>query len=788
MTVTRLRKVFSDFWARPGRTLLTLLGLVVGLYGVGAVLVAFTILADDLDENFWRTLPPNIVINADKLTPQTVARLRAIPGVSEVEDRPIVPARIEVGFGRWMPLNLHVVKDFRAMDVARFQPFQGAWPPPDGSMLVERSGRFWLREKPGVDLRLRLGAELPISARLSGFAFDAGQAPSSMDRVIYGYVSSQTYRNWAGTEPPSRLLLRVATGRVTAQAAAEQAEQALTAAGATIRRVEWHEQLEHPHQFQLNSIVAMLGALALFSSVMCAVLIINMIDSVMAHEQRSIGVMRAIGGRPRQITFDYLLGIGALGLIAGLLALPLALKTGAGIAGFAAAVVNFDLLNPGGPAWLPLFVLAVAVLIPTLVASWRIWGATRVPVREALSRSEPGQGTALSERFTGLLRPLPLLQRLAVRSLARRPRRVFLSASVLAVGVAFFMTALNVKTSMMETVDSVKRTRPYDVALTFGAAYPVDQLRTWLSEFPNVRGVESWAASETELVAADGSALTNPITSFGVPSGSTAFRPDVISGAWLDPRRPAGIVVSQGATNEWPELEPGKHYLLRRGGRSVPIELIGVIKDFGEPRLYAPLAVLQALGAPPGRSNYALVTLADHSAAAQSVAISEFEESVVESDWQIAGALGTRMWEQVIYAHLVDIGRLLMIIAGIALFIGAMGLASSISVGVVERYREIAVLKAIGGGSRAIATIFASEALFMALLGAGAAILIAPWLSRAVADKFGTLMIEYPFDYRAAEGITPIAVGVAAAIALVACIFPVITALRMTIREALRTE
>ena len=76
----------------------------------------------------------------------------------------------------------------------------------------------------------------------------------------------------------------------------------------------------------------------------------------------------------------------------------------------------------------------------------------------------------------------------------------------------------------------------------------------------------------------------------------------------------------------------------------------------------------------------------------------------------------------------------------------------------------------------------------MALLGAGVAILIAPWLSRAVADKFGTLMIEYPFDYRPAEGVTPIAIAVAAGIALVACIFPVITALRMTVREALRTE
>ena len=49
-------------------------------------------------------------------------------------------------------------------------------------------------------------------------------------------------------------------------------------------------------------------------------------------------------------------------------------------------------------------------------------------------------------------------------------------------------------------------------------------------------------------------------------------------------------------------------------------------------------------------------------------------------------------------------------------------------------------------------------------------------------------MIEYPFDYRAAENVYPLALAVAAGIALIACIFPVRTALRMTIREALRTE
>lgn len=787
MTRTRFRKVASDFSVRWGRTLLTLLGLSVGLFGLGAVLIAFAILSSDLDENFARTYPPNVIVSAEGVGTEALRRLQSLEGVTAIDDRPIVPARIEVGMGRWMPMSLFVVRDFNRMPTARFFPQQGAWPPPTGEMLVERSGRFWIRERPGVEMRLRIGGALPFSARLGGFAFDPGQAPSPMDRVIYGYITPETYRAWTGQPLHSRLLIRVDTAAVTAAAVAARADQLLRASGAQVRRVESFESPEHPHQFQLNSFVAMLGALAVFCFVMCAVLIVNLIDSIMANEQRSIGVMRALGARRRLIAFDYLLAMGMLGLVAGAASLPFALPTGRGIAAFIAMAVNFDLLNPQGPVWLVPFVLAVAGLIPLAVAGYRVFRTSRIPVREALSRVEPGQKTALGESFDWLLHPFPLLQRIAIRSLARRPWRVLLTAAILSLGVAFFMTALNVRSSMLATVDAVERTKPHDLAITFPSAYPNDQIATWLGDFPSIRTWEYWAVVEATLIEGEAPAA-NPLPVFGIPSDSVALRPDVLDGRWLDHGRAAGIVITQAVVNDRPEIQVGSRYALRRGGRSLPVEVIGVVKEFGEGRIYAPLALLRGLGAPTGRSNHLVLTLDDHSAEAQNLAIAELEESVVASDWQIAGAMGTRMWEQVILAHLVDIGRLFAIIAGIALFIGAMGLASSISVGVVERYREIAVLKAIGGRSRAIAAIFTSEALLVALLGTGFALMLAPWLSRQVADKFGTMMIEYPFDYRAADYVYLLALAVAVLIALLACILPVRTALRMTIRKALRTE
>ena len=131
---------------------------------------------------------------------------------------------------------------------------------------------------------------------------------------------------------------------------------------------------------------------------------------------------------------------------------------------------------------------------------------------------------------------------------------------------------------------------------------------------------------------------------------------------------------------------------------------------------------------------------------------------------------------------------MLTIIAAMALFIGAMGIASSISVGVVERYREIGVLKAIGASSRSIVILFASEAVLVAFLGWLIATALSPWLSRTVADRFGSLLIEYPFDYRAADNVTLIAWAVTTLIALTACIMPIRAALQMPPAKALRSE
>jgi ABC-type antimicrobial peptide transport system permease subunit len=138
--------------------------------------------------------------------------------------------------------------------------------------------------------------------------------------------------------------------------------------------------------------------------------------------------------------------------------------------------------------------------------------------------------------------------------------------------------------------------------------------------------------------------------------------------------------------------------------------------------------------------------------------------------------------------HLDILSGLLLVIAIMSLWVGALGLASAISISVVERYREIAVLKAIGGRGSAIAALFITEALCTGLIGWALSVGIASIISRPIVSILGSAVIGYEFSYRPSLPGLLLALAVAMSVALLAALAPIRSAMSLTIREGLRSE
>src|ERR1035437_9380898 len=101
-----LKKAFSDLRNSPGQTLLVIFALVVGLWGVGGMLVSYTILNHDLNENFTRTKPAHAVLISKDFVSLDLSALRARPEIESAEFRDLTMQRIEVHPNNWIPLWL----------------------------------------------------------------------------------------------------------------------------------------------------------------------------------------------------------------------------------------------------------------------------------------------------------------------------------------------------------------------------------------------------------------------------------------------------------------------------------------------------------------------------------------------------------------------------------------------------------------------------------------------------------------------------------------------------------
>src|SRR6202012_5443290 len=100
--------------------------------------------------------------------------------------------RIELGRGEWAPLLLFVVPDLATLKINAVHPEAGAWPPADGTLLVERSALPLTRRAIGAAITIELPGGGRRSVTIAGPVHDPGVAPAGQEQTVYGYVTPRT--------------------------------------------------------------------------------------------------------------------------------------------------------------------------------------------------------------------------------------------------------------------------------------------------------------------------------------------------------------------------------------------------------------------------------------------------------------------------------------------------------------------------------------------------------------------------------------------------------------------
>ncbi len=744
---TQFKKALSDLSTHPGRTALVILALVIGLWGVGSILVSYAVLRNDLNENYTRTNPAHVVMTSKNFDRLDLAAFRNRPGIVSAEFRDLSFQRIEVFPDQWIPLWVFGVEDFNNFNLAYFYKEEGNKVPEPGTMVIERDGQNVSDLKVGTLAQVRVGGQM-IEVPITGIAFDPAQAPATQDAFIYAYVDKKTYTTITGEPVNQRLIFRLenVTTKQDIEAIANTIVDEFEQLGITVETVNIPKPNEHPHQFQLNTLLALQGSIGALAFLMGAVLVSQLMSAILTQQVRQIGVLKAIGASRWQTLKIYLAMVLIFGVVSSAIAIPLAVMTGYAFAEFVANTINFEVLTTTLPLAVYVYLIAAGLMLPILVSLPALLKGVNVSVQAALSdygiRPDQSDATATARL------PLSNSLILAVRNTLRRRGRLAVTVATMALGVAIFSTGFNVRQALIVFLAENRNSMKHDVQVVLKNQIPLEQALAPFSAVSNISRVEAWNGGRGRLQSGRIS-TTNGIGVVALPYDTDLALWDVIEGRWLTASDETEIVMNQLAAETLGNPVVGEYYPIDIKGKLVNAKLVGIVKEFEVAKIYMDKDQYDALVNPEHLVN-SLMFVAEDKDYGQIIALKkDIENAIASSDLDILYVLSQAERAEIIFNHLNIILTLIVFLSLLVLVVGALGMASATGINIMERTREIGVLRAIGATPKMIYGLFVAEGMVVSVVSILVGLLLAWPLSIVASAFFGDLILGdgVPLDF-----------------------------------------
>jgi putative ABC transport system permease protein len=801
----RWRKVVFDLWSNRPRSVLVVSSILVGLFAIGVISSLFVLVASDMRTGYAATNPANIFINTSLFEKGLINRLERIPGVRQVEGARSVSLRIQAGPDEWSNIQVVAIPDYEGMQVNQVDPVAGGWPPGERQIVVEQTKL----DRAHADLGDLVTLELPTGEKrqleLVGLVKDqslgAGGSGSGgfFNAPIRGYVSRETLE-WLKMPLPGRLntlhLTVMGNHEDTAymEGVTILVTDELKKNGVEVYSSSVRSSFDHPNRDLMQAIVGVLLVLGMLVVFLSGFLITNTLQALLEQQVQQVGIMKSIGARRLQIVNIYMVMILIYGVIAFLIAVPLSARVTGFLLEFLATQVNYatpgERLVPG----VVLLQAILALLVPQIAASLPIWKGTGISVQEALSgirqsRSRPAKSTSSRVgTHSRLSRPI----RISIRNVFRRKGRLVLTLVTLTMGGAIFIATFSVRVSMQNYIDQIGRYFLADVNVALARPYRLSEIKRILHAIPDVRYVEAWSSARTQMLLPDGSE-GEEVQMLAPPASSPLVIPVLIEGRWLQPGDQNAIVLNELFQSRFPDLEVGDTLRLKVNGDETDWTVVGFYLFAGKVTGFLAYTDYDYLTRLTGQMNQALLYRV----------VIDSPQATPEMQLALAQAIEARLRENLISvadvttgASLVDrasggfgiLTSFLLFLASLIALVGSIGLTGTMSMNVLERTREIGILRAIGATNIVLMKMVVVEGVLIGLLSWLMAALLSFPIGKLISDSI-TLSV---FGSPSQPGFPPagflIWLAVVITLSILASVMPARNAASLTIREVLSYE
>ena len=551
---------------------------------------------------------------------------------------------------------------------------------------------------------------------------------------------------------------------------------------------------EHPMSDSILAIMGLLGALGGLIMILSSSLIVNTLSALLAQQLRQIGVMKLVGARSFQILGMYLLLIVIYGMIALVIAVPLGSLAGYRLSYFMANLLGAQLQRFRVIPTAVVVQIIIAFLIPLGAGFFPVNRGARTNVRRAISNyrsTNQSSNQSFLARSSRWIRWVSRPILMSIRNTFRKKGRLLLTIFTLTVAGAVFIAVFNVRNSMNHVMDQLMQHFMGDVTINFTQPYNVNKVERDLLTIPGVNGVEGWGGTSGDVLDQYDEVVTG-LTVVAPPQDTQLLDPDIIAGRWLLPGEKKAVVVSDTIYNFYPDLEPGDGLMVELAdNRADEWEVVGIyryVDMFGDPMAYANFEFISdKINTPNMSLSFRLITT-EHNTAELMALNRYLDRYLADQGYSVQNVeLGDIMRKNASLG-VNTLVIFLLIMAILTAFVGSIGLTGTMSINVLERTREIGVMRTIGAVDFVVMQSVIIEALVIGLITWILAIGLSFPISNALLQIIGQTMAGSSFAFV----FTPLGIifwlVVIVVLSIFANIMPARNAARLTINEVLAYE
>jgi putative ABC transport system permease protein len=794
---SRWKKVMADFWSNKTRTILMIATITVGVFAIGFVQTTGLKMAEDMENDYQPSNPAEIVIYGWPMDDDTVDLISQATGVAGVEGRSQTSVQWIGENEKKVAIAVEAIDSPASVRIGKLKPANQtdtALPElGEHQILLERSSSSF-NFTPGQLLSVEMPNGKIRKVEFGGYVHDATAIPFTFMGALTGYVTPDTLVWLGGSQTYDQLKVSVDKNPTDIEyvtSVGETVSKVLKDAGIEVYYVSIYNPGHHFAWEIAKGSFLIFDVIGWLTVILSSVLVINTILSLMTQQKRQVGIMKAIGADDKQISGMYFVLLGLFGVIAFLIAVPLAAWLAYGN-----PMMTLLNINEGSFKIFPQVVVLqaiVAVLIPLVAGAVPLLNSIRQPAYESLSyQGIDNKKVAHPEedRFSRWLAEFSRPVVISLRNAFRRKARMSLTVGTLVLAGAIFISVFNLWASFEKTMDQVQGYFLADIKISFSHGYRFEKVDQLAATVPGVESSEGWMLLNGELKPLSGETPTE-IAFVAPPSDSTLIKPIITAGRWLIPGDENAVVIGNHLLKVRPDLKVGDWITVDLFGHETRWKIVGqyiMPGNVNPPLLYTNYEYLSRVVNQPGMIYELRVNTISHDPVSQDLAVAKIQKLFEDNKIQVTSMQTSSEWSTNQTNSTNMLIYFMMLMAVLIAIVGGVGLMGTMSINVLERTREIGVMRSIGADDGDIHRMVVIEGIFVSLMSWLISLVVAIPITILLTNGVGLAIFQAPI---------PVVYGLAGPLAwlagtillaLLASLTPANRATRLTIRDALAYE